>query len=216
MEMRELLRECKTLVGPFPEFHPQDTPKYPVDLFIEWLQNAIQNGVPEPHAMILATADCNGYPDSRVLILKDIDQDGWYFASSSLSVKGMQIQGNPRVALTFYWPSIGRQIRIRGVAEKMSEEQSAQDFLDRGTIARAVALIGKQSTILESLLTFDEAVMEQIANIEEKPDQVYELWTLYRVAATEVEVWQADRERKHIRLKYRLKKEKWTKNLLWA
>ena len=216
MEMRELLRKCKTLEGPFPEFHPQDTPKYPVDLFIEWLQNAIQNGVPEPHAMTLATADCNGYPDSRVLILKDIDQDGWYFASSSLSVKGMQIQGNPRVALTFYWPSIGRQIRIRGVAEKMSEEQSAQDFLDRGTIARAVALIGKQSTILESRLTFDEAVMEQIANIEEKPDQVYELWTLYRVAATEAEFWQADRDRKHIRLKYRLKKEKWTKNLLWA
>jgi pyridoxamine 5'-phosphate oxidase len=214
--LRNNIKHSKTLIGPFPNFDPKQVPEYPQELFLEWFQVALENDVHEPHAMTLSTTDELGYPDSRVLILKDIDDEGWYFASSSQSVKGRQIENNPNVALNFYWSLIGRQIRIRGKAIKMDKVLSAKDFLDRGTVARAIALLGKQSSILDEQCDFDEALTKEIINVKQNPQLVYTSWTLYKVVAKEVEFWQADEERKHIRLKYELKGEKWRINLLWA
>ncbi|HYK74201.1 MAG TPA: pyridoxamine 5'-phosphate oxidase family protein [Pseudoneobacillus sp.] len=82
----------------------------PHELFLEWFQVALSKGVHEPHSMILSTTDKNGFPDARVLIIKDVDQYVWYFASSSFSEKGKQIEMNPHVAITFYWSLIGKQV----------------------------------------------------------------------------------------------------------
>lgn len=215
-DIRKVIKQSKTLAGPFPPFNIENTAAYPYDLFMEWFQIAIDNGVHEPHSMILSTTDSNGYPDARVLIIKDVDQHGWYFASSSESEKGKQIEHNPNVALTFYWSEIGRQVRIRGKAVKMDQEACTQDFLKRGTVARAIALLGKQSTIMNQQQEADEAIRKQMAILQEHPDLVYPAWTLYRTVPEEVEFWQAQEDRNHIRLKYYFEKDHWLKHLLWA
>jgi pyridoxamine 5'-phosphate oxidase len=215
-DIRNIIRQSKTLVGPFPEFNINEASEYPHEQFLEWFQMAIDNGVHEPHSMTLSTTDHNGFPDARVLIIKDVDQYGWYFASSSQSEKAKHIEDNPNIALTFYWSSIGKQVRIRGIAIEMDKELSAKDFLNRGTVARAIALLGKQSSILKEQREFEEALIKQIDSLQHNPTLVSPSWTLYRVVAKEVEFWQADEDRKHIRLRYKLEGDKWLKNLLWA
>jgi pyridoxamine 5'-phosphate oxidase len=212
---RKVIRQSKTLKGPFPGFNISAVPELPYQLFLEWFQVAIDNGVHEPHAMTLSTTDENGDPDARVLIIKDVDENGWYFASSSLSEKGKQLEINPNAAMTFYWSPIGRQIRIRGQAIKLDKKMSAEDFLNRGTVARAIALLGKQSLILKGEHEFEEALARQLEILEQDLTIVYPSWTLYRLAPKEVEFWQANQNRKHKRLKYMLDGDKWIKNLLW-
>ncbi|WP_254871238.1 pyridoxal 5'-phosphate synthase [Bacillus sp. Marseille-Q1617] len=209
------IRNLKTLTGPFPYFNVNDAPQSPHELFLDWFQLAVDKGIPEPHSMTLSTIDNFGFPDARILILKDVDEKGWYFASSSQSEKGKQIEAHPYVALTFYWPLIGRQVRIRGKAMKMDEEQNSKDFLSRGTVARAIALLGKQSAILNDQQEFEEALSKQIQQMKLDPDQVDPHWTLYRVEANSVEFWQADEDRKHIRLRYELERETWLKDRLY-
>lgn len=213
---RKAIRQSKTLKGPFPEFNINAAPDFPYQLFLEWFQVAIDHGVHEPHAMTVSTTDENGDADARVLIIKDVDENGWYFASSSLSEKGKQLEINPNAAMTFYWSPIGRQVRIRGQAIKLDKKISAEDFLNRGTVARAIALLGKQSSILIDEQEFEEALTRQLEILERDPIIVYPSWTLYRLAPKEVEFWQADQDRKHKRLKYVLEGDIWIKNLLWA
>ncbi|WP_336824933.1 pyridoxamine 5'-phosphate oxidase family protein [Sporosarcina sp. USHLN248] len=115
-DINKLLKNLKSLKGPFPRFDPTNVPSNLNELFQEWFTMAIENGVHEPHSMTLSTINRLGDPDARVLILKGMDDDGWYFASGSNSVKGQQLKMNPNVSLTFYWSLIGRQIRIRGTS----------------------------------------------------------------------------------------------------
>ncbi|MBS4177029.1 pyridoxine/pyridoxamine 5'-phosphate oxidase [Lederbergia citrea] len=212
---RNILRSLKVLEGDFPEFNTEDVPETPHELFLDWLNVAIEKGVYEPHAMTLSTIDRYGYPDARILILKDIDQFGWYFASSSESKKGQQLKIQSKVALTFYWSLIGRQVRIRGTVAEMGIESSANDFLSRSEIARAGAFIGKQSTTLSSRKDLDEALAKQEEKIKKEPTLVYPSWMLYRIKAEKVEFWQGDKERKHTRLQYRINGDKWLRELLW-
>ncbi|WP_346729160.1 pyridoxine/pyridoxamine 5'-phosphate oxidase [Lederbergia citrea] len=203
------------LEGDFPKFNTEDVPETPHELFLDWLIGAIEKGVHEPHAMTLSTIDWNGYPDARILILKDVDQFGWYFASSSESKKGQQLKIQSNVALTFYWSLIGRQVRIRGTVAEMGIESSANDFLSRSEIARAGAFIGKQSTTLSSRKDLDEELAKQEEKIKKEPTLVYPSWMLYRIKAEKVEFWQGDKERKHTRLQYRINGDKWLRELLW-
>src|SRR5688500_14564006 len=108
---RLLLRELPSLAGPLPDFNPAAVAATPQDQFIIWLREAIGAGITEPHAMTLATVDSDGRPDARILILKDLDERGWHFATSRQSPKGQHIAAALDVALTFYWPLLGRQVR---------------------------------------------------------------------------------------------------------
>lgn len=212
---KDLLRELKVLAGPFLEFNTTDLPENPSDLFLEWLNIAIEEGVHEPHAMTLSTVDETGAADARILILKDVTRNKWYFAASATSRKGEQLKSNPRVALTFHWSTIGRQIRIRGTASKMATEASSTDFLKRSSEARAMELLGNQSKILTRYEDIDEALVKTKELVKQAPDTVSPNWTLYAVDATEVEFWQGDPERKHIRVQYQLHGEHWKHHLLW-
>lgn len=211
----KLLKSLKSLEGPFPVFEYKDVPANPNELFQKWLQMAIEYGVHEPHAMTLSTVDNDGYPDARVLIMKDVDADGWYFASSSNSVKGQQLKRNTNVSLTFYWSLIGRQVRIRGTSIRVGKEQSAKDFLERGEVAKALALIGKQSQTLPNRIVLEESLTKEMQHMKNNPNKVAPDWCSYKVKAREVEFWQGDRERKHIRLLYRLENNQWIREFLW-
>lgn len=214
-DARKRLNASKTLIGPLPSFDPDRASEAPHTLFLEWFQTALDHGVKEPHTMTLSTVDEEGLPDARVLILKDIDEHGWYFGSSAKSPKGKQIERNSGIALTFYWPVMGRQVRVRGKAIPMNEEQSATDFLNRSQAARAVALTEKQSSVLQGPSDFERAFKEQLNRVQQNPEIVSPTWTLYRVMAQEVEFWQGNEDRKHSRLIYTRDGNHWVKNLLW-
>lgn len=213
--MKNRLRELQVLSGSLPHFDVDLAPDKPQQLFINWLNTALEGNVLEPHAMTLSTVDHHGMPDARVLILKNADEKGWYFASSSESRKGVQLKGNPIAALTFYWPEIGRQVRIRGKVVETERDEGEEDFLHRGLTAKAIAMIGKQSSVLGDLQSFEDQLQKQFKILQSDERVVYSNWILYRVEATEVEFWQGSLDRKHTRLRYRLEQGDWKKERLY-
>lgn len=216
LSLRELLRSQKVFPEGMPHFDPEAAPDDPVTLFLRWLEAAIQDAVPAPHAMTVATADDRGRPSSRVLICKDVDGGGcWYFASSAASGKGRDLAVNPGAALSFFWPQQGRQIRIRGTAVPAGEQASAADFLARPPASRAEGLVGRQSEPLDDPAELDRAFRQAHDRVMADPGLVAPGWTLYALTADEVEFWQGDPERRHIRLQYQRAGDGWTQRLLW-
>jgi pyridoxamine 5'-phosphate oxidase len=214
--MREMLRGLPVFPAELPEFDIPTAPGDPVTLFLTWLNEAVRDQVLGPQIMTLATADAAGRVSSRVLICKDVDEEGrWYFASDAASVKGRDLAANPRAAASFYWPQQGRQIRISGEAASAGSDASAADFLARPPASRAAALIGRQSDTLDDPAKLDEAFRQSQAEVDANPGLVAPDWTLYALSADTVEFWQADHQRRHIRLQYQRAGDAWGKLLLW-
>jgi pyridoxamine 5'-phosphate oxidase len=213
--MKEELRALKSLAGPFPTFDAEETPGDPRDLFSLWLREAIEAGIREPHAMTLSTVDPSGAPDARVLILKNLDERGFHFATSSAGPKGRQLALNPYVAATFYWSPLGRQIRIRGIAIATDAAERDADFRARATGSRAVALLGRQSEVLASDAELYESLERERTRLAEKPDLVAPHWAVFLIMPHEIEFWQGDEERRHRRLRYRRDRDGWLKERLW-
>ncbi|MGY2742953.1 pyridoxine/pyridoxamine 5'-phosphate oxidase [Pseudarthrobacter sp. O4] len=128
---RQYLRSLPDFPEELPDFNPAAAHADPAELFRQWLAEALQAGVPQPNACSLATADEQGRPSARMLILKNIDADGWHFASSRASRKGRELTANPHAALNFYWPQQGRQVRVVGPVAELGAEASAADWHSR-------------------------------------------------------------------------------------
>ena len=217
MLLKDQLRGLKSLAGPFDKFDADNAPSDPSRLFQDWLRDAIALEIPEAHAMTLSTVDTDGSPDARVLILKNVDADGWHFASTKLSAKGRQIKARPIAAMTFYWQPLGRQIRLRGDVGEMSREVCEADFLARPVGSRASALLARQSDVLEKDDALETELAEQRDRLERDPSLVSPTWAVYAVKPNEIEFWQADEERRHTRLRYRRAAgdKGWMKERLW-
>lgn len=214
---RTELRNTKVLEGPFPDLDFDTFPETPHDAFKLWFHEAVSAGVKEPHAMTLSTVDESGYPDARVLILKNIDARGWHFAVKADSPKGKQLHSNGRAALTFYWPQVARQIRLRGRAIALSDEESAIDFKSRPLASRISAVASKQSEILSGRSTLTRNLAETEAKVVENPLLGVNKWRVYAVLPDVVEFWQGSDTRLHQRLQYMYMEDedKWQRNLLW-
>lgn len=128
---RRQLRALPDFPADLPGFDPDGAPAEPAELFRQWLDEALAAGERQPHACSLATVNESGQPSSRMLILKNIDDDGWHFAASRSSRKGRELSANPYAAMTFYWPSQGRQVRVAGPVVELSAEASARDWAER-------------------------------------------------------------------------------------
>ncbi|WP_202563671.1 pyridoxal 5'-phosphate synthase [Agreia sp. COWG] len=213
--LRDSLRPLASLTATPPPFDIDSAPARPAELFVEWLTNAVDNGQPEPHAMTLSTVDAEGMPDARVLILKDLTDEGWWFAGSATSAKGRQLAANPVAALSVYWPAVGRSVRIRGAVSAADAERNALDFSRRGPGARAVALGSAQSEPLSSRAESEAAVDVAKRDLAAQPHLVSPSWTLWCVTPATVEFWQSDAERQHLRLRYARQGQSWSQTLLW-
>lgn len=213
--LRDSLRPLASLAATPPPFDPTVAPENPLELFVAWFGQAVEAGQLEPHAMTLSTVDADGVPDARVLILKDLTDDGWWFASSSASVKGVELTANPVAALTFYWPTVGRSVRIRGTVTRGSDDENARDFSRRGLGARAVALGSPQSAPLGSRDESEAAIEKAARELDAHPDLVSPTWTLWCVRPKTIEFWQSDAERRHQRLRYSSQGQSWSTTLLW-
>lgn len=210
----DTLRALRVFDQPTIPFDPDLAPPDPTELFSAWLALAITAKCVEPHVMTLSTCDEDGTPDARALILKDFGDDTWWFASSSSSVKGRQLSTRPAAALTFYWPQLSRQVRIRGPVITAPGHDSHRDFAARSAQARATALASRQSEVLPSREACSQAVDTAVEHVDQPPVDGRLDWTLYGVRATHVEFWQASADRQHIRLRYR-QDDGWVRELLW-
>lgn len=214
---KDMLRGVASLKGPLPIIDFTMFPDTPHEAFEMWFRDAQNAKIREPHAMTLSTVDEEGCPDARVLILKNVDQRGWHFAIKANSPKGQQIEKNPRAALTFYWPALGRQIRLRGVAEALPDKECALDFLDRPIGSRVAAMASRQSEVLTNESDLDIKLSEAQEFLERKPDHVESGWRVFAVAPSSVEFWQGATDRNHKRLKYIVSPNGsgWVKDRLW-
>ncbi|MFI7015564.1 pyridoxal 5'-phosphate synthase [Streptomyces sp. NPDC050164] len=217
-DLHELLRSLRVWdpqVTQLPSFDPTSAPAAPLPLFTEWFAAAVAAGQSEPHTMSLATSDESGLPDVRIVMLHGADETGWSFASHAGSRKGRHLTARPYAALGFYWPVLGRQVRVRGPVSAAPSEEAQGDLHARSTGALAAALTGRQSEILgsvEELARASESAWERAAR---EPETPVPSWTLYRLRAEEVEFFQGDAARRHVRLRYRSTGEGWARELLW-
>ncbi|MER7000080.1 pyridoxal 5'-phosphate synthase [Streptomyces sp. NPDC000410] len=214
-EFHKRLRSLTVWDTELPAFDTAETPDAPLPLFRRWFVEAADAGQPEPHTMSLATVDEDGRPDVRTLMLHDADERGWHFASHATSAKGRQLAARPEAALGFYWAAQGRQIRVRGRVVPGTPQEAYADLHARSTGALASALVGRQSEMLrsyEELVRASEAAWER-ANAE--PDAASGTWTVYVLEPSEVEFFQGDERRRHVRLRYRREGGTWVRELLW-
>jgi pyridoxamine 5'-phosphate oxidase len=212
---RDTLRALPVFSGELPTFDTDAAPATPVELLEQWLGYAINAGVSQPHAMTISTVGEKLAPSARTLLLKDVTDDGLWFATLSSSPKGLELEQNPNAALALYWREQGRQVRVTGTVEKGPRAVSEQDFLARSPGARAAAIAGPESGVLASKEKFAERVEEAKAIIDFKPDFVPDDWVAYVLRPTAVEFWQASRERDQVRLKYTAESSGWRRELLW-
>ncbi|GHF97236.1 pyridoxal 5'-phosphate synthase [Streptomyces filamentosus] len=214
-DFHHALRSLRVWDTELPPFDPATAPEEPLALFHAWFLDAVAAGQTEPHTPSLATAGADGRPDVRTVMLHDADARGWHFASHATSAKGRQLAARPEAALGFYWPVRGRQVRVRGPVGTASREEAYADLHARTTGALAAALTGRQSEPLDSPEALAEASAAAWARAEADPAADAPTWTLYVLAPTEVEFFQGDARRRHLRLRYRREGDAWTRELLW-
>lgn len=209
------LRHLKVLQGPFIPFNIEEAPDDPRELFLQWLDIAISCKVPEPHAMTLSTVDADGFPDARILILKNIDELGFHFAISLASRKGRHLSIRSQAALTFYWQKLARQVRVRGLVTDLGPTVGRADFEARPLGSRAAAMLGRQSDVLSSLEELDDALTASLQQLRINPTAVSSLWRVFAVSIDEIEFWQGAPDRRHERLRFRREGPHFLKERLW-
>ncbi len=183
----------------------------PVAIFNEWLEEARAAGVEAPEAMTLATADGDGRPSARMLLLKGADAHGFTFFSGYESRKGLELADNPRAALVFYWRALGRQVRVEGSVRRLSEEESDAYWATRPPRSRAAAAASHQSEPIESRDEL-EAEFERLLPGDEVPRPAR--WGGYLLEPDAIELWQHRDDRLHERARYTRTAGGWRRELL--
>ncbi len=131
LTLRQRLRALPVFPELFPEFNDEEWSDDPSEVFLEWLEWAIRHRTVEPHAAVLASANSQGEVSSRTIILKDVQECGWRFATHMDTRKVQDFAENPQAALTFYWPDLGRQVDIRGVVRWLGDDIAEEDYRQR-------------------------------------------------------------------------------------
>ena len=181
----------------------------PFTMFSRWYDDAVAAHIHEPNAMVVASADTDGRPSARMVLLKGFDERGWVFFTNLHSRKGEELRANPAVALLFPWHPVERQVRVDGTAEVLDDEAVAAYFAQRPRKSRLGAHASHQSRPVASREELDEAWRAADAAY---PDEVPvpQEWGGFRVAPHAVEFWQGRPGRMHDRLVYTRDGDAWT------
>ena len=175
----------------------------PFDQFSSWFNRAQKSfWLVFPEAMCLATLGEDGLPDTRMVLMKDFNKDGFTFYTNSLSRKGDALKLNPVAALNFYWEPLARQVRVQGRVVEVSESESDEYFSTRPHLSQIGAWASKQSSILDNRNMLDAAVEELREKYKDKKIPRPEYWRGYRILPERFEFWQMRVGRLHDRFQY--------------
>lgn len=192
------------------ELLEHEIPSDPFELFHYWLSDTEnKKEIEEINTMTLSTVSLDGYPKSRVVLLKEYDHEGFVFYTNYLSEKGKAIAENPKVCLSFFWPNSERQVIIKGIARKNSEEESEEYFKSRPRGSQLGAWASSQSSVIPSreYLSRRLEALENEYEGKEIPKPPY--WGGYKVYASEFEFWQGRPNRLHDRIYFTKEENSW-------
>ncbi|GAB2718581.1 pyridoxine/pyridoxamine 5'-phosphate oxidase [Kitasatospora kifunensis] len=217
--LRELLIHQPAMARELPGFDVEQAPADPAELFVAWLLAALRDGVPDAQVLTLSTEGLDGGPDARIVALRDVDPAAgeWWLAGDVHSPKGRQLAACARAALTWYWPALGRQVRVRGAVRTGSAAAAGETFRLLSPKSRVASLVGRQSEPLGEAAEFSAAWAVAERELAADQEIVAAGYTQYAVRAEAVEFWQGAAERRHVRLAYRRPAEdgQWTRRMLW-
>ncbi len=173
-----------------------------VEQFDRWFAAVVAAEVPEPNAVVVATADADGAPDARIVLMKGYDTDGIVFGTSYASTKGAQLAVNPRAALVFPWHQLQRQVRVTGRVERIGDTASDALWDPRPRGAQLAAAASVQSTVVDSREELTERMGRLGEQVPEGKLPRPATWGGYRVVPEQVEFWQGGADRLHDRLRF--------------
>ncbi len=183
--------------------------KKPIPQLRKWLNDAIEAKALEPTAMTLATSTFEGKPSARMVLLKDLRDDGLVFFTNYESRKAKNILQNPYVALVIFWPELERQVRIEGRIEKVSAKESDEYFESRPQRSKLGAWASPQSQVVSSRKYIENLMGDFEEEFADKPIVRPENWGGYIVRPYLFEFWQGRENRLHDRIQYRLEDDEW-------
>jgi pyridoxamine 5'-phosphate oxidase len=210
--IRTLLTLGKGVVQGLPEAADDADP---FELFAAWYHAAEESGLVHPEAMALATADADGSPSVRMVLLKDVGPEGFVFFTNYESRKARELEENPRASLCFHWANLERQVRVSGTVERTTEEESYAYFSTRPRGSRIGAWASRQSRPLVERDELEARVREMTERFRGEDVPLPPFWGGYRLRPTTLEFWQGKASRLHDRLVFERTEEGWESRRLY-
>jgi|TARA_B110000438_G_C15779614_1_gene635705 pyridoxamine 5'-phosphate oxidase len=188
----------------------------PIDLFKKWLTDAEKSEINDPNALSIATANSNGIPSVRMVLLKGLSDKGFVFYTNFNSKKGQDLKNNPNASMCFHWKSLRRQVRISGNVSVVDVNEADKYFNSRDYGSRIAAWASTQSKVMNNRNDF----LKKVKDFEKKFSDKNNVprpphWSGWRVNPDQVEFWLEVKNRTHERLNYVLKKGVWIKEILY-
>lgn len=192
-----------------------DASQDPIEQFERWLRAALAEGIPEPNAMVVATADAAGRPSARTVLLKGVDTRGFAFFTNTRSRKGRELAANAAAAAVFPWIAIRRQVTVRGGVQQVDDAEADAYFATRPRGSQLAAWASQQSAVLDDRATLDAALRDVVQRSGDGPVPRPPHWSGYRIVPDEIEFWQGRPDRLHDRLRYTRADGAWQLQRLW-
>lgn len=181
----------------------------PLAQFHLWFQEAMKAELPEPNAMVLATATLEGKPSARVVLLKGFDDRGLVFFTNYEGRKSVELAENPQAALLFFWVELERQVRIEGTVERISKHESEEYFRTRPLESRLSAWASRQSSVIPSRSFLEQKMSDLKSHFGNQEIPLPPFWGGFRLQPQAFEFWQGRENRLHDRVLYSLQEGVW-------
>ncbi len=190
------------------------SPRDPFRLFHHWFRQAVDSSSLDPNGMVLSTVSPSGKPSSRMVLLKGLDKKGFVFFTNYLSRKGKDLKKRPYGSLLFFWPELGRQVRVEGRVQRITAAESEEYFLSRPRGSQLSAWASHQSQVISNREILEKRMKELEKQFHGKNIPRPPHWGGYRVLPSIIEFWSGRRNRLHDRLNYKKTGSGWTRQRL--